>query len=130
MSDKEIIEVDDSTWEQLVERAPNPSVVMFYSPLCPHCLEMEPFFEEYAREFKEKAIFVKINVLNNAYTTTRYGIMGTPTFKFFCAGRPVQELVGVVYPPLLKKTIEDVMKFGHDCVKKSTKIDHRITGYA
>ncbi len=60
---------------------------------------------------------------------SRYGVMATPTFKFFCQGSPVQELVGEIYPPLLKKTIEDVLQDGVRCIKNSTKIDYEITGY-
>jgi thioredoxin-like negative regulator of GroEL len=90
---------------------------------------MEPYFNEYALEFKEKMLFVKVNVMDNPFIVNRYGIMATPTFKFFCEGRPIQELVGGVYPPLIKKTIEDVLRNGKKCVKNSSVIDYSITGY-
>ncbi|MCK4454829.1 MAG: thioredoxin family protein [Thermoplasmata archaeon] len=50
-------------------------------------------------------MFAKLNIMTSTYTAGRYGVMSTPTFKFFCSGRPVQELVGAVYPPLLKKSL-------------------------
>lgn len=127
MSD--VIDVDDRTWEDLVERQGKPALAMFHSPTCPHCQMMMPYFEEYASEFRGKVAFVRLNVLENIYTAQRYGIMGTPTFKFFCGGRPVQELVGAVYPTLLKKLAEDGLSLGDECKRASTPIDYDI-GYA
>lgn len=130
MSSDDIIEVNDTTWDKIIEKSEKPSVVMFYSSMCPHCREIEPYFEEYAKELRKKILFARINVANNAYTVGKYGIMGTPTFKFFCKGRPVQEIVGAIYPSLLKKTIEDVLQHGSECITKSTSIDYGLTGYA
>jgi len=130
MSGEDVIEVHDSDWEKTVEREGKPVVVMFHSPTCPNCRVIEPYFEEYAKEFKGKAVFARLNVTNNHYTAERYGVMGTPTFKFFCQGRPVQELVGAAYPPLLKRTIEETLEHGSECIEKSTKVDYSMTGYA
>ena len=103
---------------------------MFYSITCPHCMAMEPHFEKYADEFKDKVVFARVNAMNNLSTTSRYGVMGTPTFKFFCNGKPVQELTGAVYPSLLKKTVEDSLHHGSECVKNTTWIDYGLDGYA
>lgn len=130
MGDEGVIETRDSDWEKNVERESKPVVVFFHSPTCSNCRVMEPYFEEYAKEFGDTAVFFKLNVSDNPHTAQRYGIMSTPTFKFFCEGRPVQELVGAAYPPLLKRTVEEVLQHGGECVRKSTKIDYEMTGYA
>ena len=104
-------------------------MVMFYSISCPYCRQMEPPFEEYAREFKDKVVFARVNIMDSPTIASRYGVMGTPTFKFFCNGHPVSELAGAVYPSLLKKTIDDSLMHGSECVKKTTWIDTGITGY-
>jgi thioredoxin 1 len=117
-----IFEVDDQTWEQSVERAEQPVLVMFHSITCPNCKVMEPYFNEYAQEYAEKVQFVKLNVLENQFTAERYGVMATPTFKFFCNGKPVQELVGAAYPTLLKKLIEDSLAYGKECLEKATPV--------
>ncbi len=129
MSEKSIIELDDTHWESLVEKSKLPVAVMFYNPLCTHCMEMMPYYEKYANEFKDKMVFARIDVATNHYAVERYGIMATPTFKFFCGGRPVQELVGQVYPPLLRKMAEDSLTYGKDCTSRSTPIDFNL-GYA
>jgi thioredoxin 1 len=129
MSERAIIELNDSNWEKLVEKDGKPIVVMFFSPLCPHCLAMMPFFEKYADEFNGKISFGRIDVTRNSFTVSRYGVMSTPTFKFFCSGRPVQEIVGEIYPTLLKKITEDALEYGSSCASKSTPIDFNL-GYA
>jgi len=130
MCKQKIIELNDSNWEKSVEKGEKPVMVMFYSISCPHCMAMEPHFEKYADEFKDKVVFARVNAANNPITTSRYGVMGTPTFKFFCNGKPVQELAGAVYPSLLKKAVEDSLQHGKECVKNTTWIDYSIDGYA
>ena len=129
MSNENIVELNDKTWEKTVEKKDKPVMVMFYSQMCPYCKSMDPYFEEYAEEFKDKVVFAKVNVTENPFVVGRYGVMGIPTFKFFCNGQPVQELVGAVYPHVLKKTVEDALQYGSECVKKTTRIDTGITGY-
>jgi thioredoxin-like negative regulator of GroEL len=130
MSGEDVADVSEADWEGLVEKSASPVIVMFHSPTCPNCREIEPYFNKFATEFKEKAVFMKLNVLDNPYVAERYGVMGTPTFKFFCSGRPVQEVVGSAYPPLIKRTIEETLERGSECAKRSTKIDYSMTGYA
>jgi len=122
-------DASDLTWEVLVEKAKKPVAVMFYSPACPFCHQMEPYFRSYAAEYKENVGFVRLNILLSPWTAERYGVRSTPTFKFFCEGKPVQEMVGAVYPALLKKMIDEVLLHGKECAKNSTAIDYEITGY-
>ena len=126
----DIVELDDSTWEEAVEKGDMPAAVMFYSPTCAYCAEIEPYFVEFAQKFGEKMVFAKLNVMGSSTIAGRYGVMSTPTFKFFCNGLPVQELVGSTYPPVLRKAIADVLERGSECAEKSTKISYDITGYA
>ena len=129
MTENKVIELIEKDWEKKVEKSSIPVLVMFYSPTCAHCHVMEPYFRKYAVEYAGKLLFIRLNIMTSQFTTQRYGIMGTPTFKFFCLGRPIQELVGEIYPPLLKKTIEDVIKNGNQCVQNSSTIDYTISGY-
>jgi thioredoxin 1 len=123
------LEVDGGSWESVVEKAELPVSVMFYSPACPHCRVIRPYFEQFAREMKGRMIFVVVNVVANAWIGERYGVRATPTFKWFCNGKPVQELVGAVYPALVKKISEDVLVYGKECAEKSTTLRYEITGY-
>ncbi|MDH7593638.1 MAG: thioredoxin family protein [Methanomicrobiales archaeon] len=124
-----ILELEGGSWERRVERSALPVGVMFYSPSCPHCRAISPYFEEYAKEYKGRMIFGRLNVTVHTWIGEKYGIRGTPTFKFFCNGKPVQEIVGAVYPALIKRVIEDVIRYGPECAKNLTEIDYEITGY-
>jgi len=124
-----VVEATDLNWEMLVEHGNMPIAVMFYSPACAFCHQMEPHFRNYATEFLGRCLFARTNILTNQWTAERYGVRSTPTFKFFCEGKPVQEIVGGVYPALLKKMIEEVLLHGKECIKSSTAIDYEITGY-
>jgi thioredoxin-like negative regulator of GroEL len=65
----------------------------------------------------------------NQWTAERYGVRSTPTFKMFCHGKPFQEMVGAVYPALLKRMVEEALKTGSECIKASTEISYDVTGY-
>jgi thioredoxin-like negative regulator of GroEL len=129
MADTSVVEVTDITFEQQVEKAKLPVAVMFYSPTCSFCRMMEPSFAQYAAEYREKVAFVRVNVMANLFTGDRFGIRSTPTFAFFCGGKPVETMVGAVYPALLKKRIDEVLIHGKECALSSTAIDYEITGY-
>ena len=122
------IDVADSTWEQVVERAGKPVVVMYHSPACSFCHQMEPAFRNFAGEYNDTVLFARLNILSSQWTAERYGVRGTPTFQVFCKGKPVRELVGAVYPALLKKMIDDVLLHEKECADKPM-IDYEITGY-
>jgi len=124
-----LVEAKDLNWEQLVEHGAMPVAVMFFSPACAFCHQMEPYFRSFAEEFKGRCIFARLNITSSQWTAERYGVRSTPTFKFFCEGKPVQELVGAIYPAILKKMIDEVLLHGKECAKNSTTIDYEITGY-
>jgi thioredoxin len=128
-SGENLVEVNDLSWEKTVERGKVPVAVMFYSPTCAFCHQMEPYFRTYAKEFKGTVLFARLNVMLSPWTAERYGVRSTPTFKFFCDGKPVQEMVGAIYPALLKRALDEVLVHGKECAKNSTAIDYEITGY-
>lgn len=125
-----VVEAEDKSWESVVEKGKHPAIVMFYSPACPFCRTIEPYFRQYADEYRDIVTFVRVNVATSAWTAERYAVRATPTFKFFCQGRPVAEMVGAVYPVLLKKLIDESLAHGKECVQNSTLIDYDISGYA
>lgn len=129
MDELNVVEIDDKTWEQFVEESSKPVFVMFYSPNCSFCEFMEPYFINYAQEFKNKAVFARMDVVANPWTAERYRIQNTPTFKSFCHGKPVWEQVGELDLSMLKTAIENIINYGEECIRKSTPIGQNITGY-
>jgi len=122
-------EVTDQDWEVQVEHNEKPVFVMFYSPTCVHCIQMQPYIEELAKEFSEVVRFVRLNIVRFNWLAERYGVMATPTFLCFCGGKPIQTRVGAIFPAMLKKMVEEIVQHGEECRLRSTGIGYEITGY-
>ena len=125
-----LVRVDDQTFSQMIETRDGPAFVMFQSAGCPHCRTIAPYIREYAGEFAGRVLFATLEVGQNPRVVERFGIRSTPTFKFFCKGKPVQELVGAVYPAIIKRQIEEFLLYGNECAANSTEIDYEVSGYA
>ncbi len=129
MGESTVLELSDTVWEELVEKGTLPVVVMFYTQTCPFCKMMDPYFRQYAAEFQDKVTFARIDIGTNLWTAERYAVRSTPTFGFFCSGKPIQILIGAVYPVILKRSVEETILHGRECAAKSTEINYEITGY-
>jgi len=120
-----VLEVNASDWEREVLRSDMLTIVDFWHEHCPWCIRLNPVFDEVAEEYKGKIKFVKLNVLqslDNREIAIRHGVMSTPTLVFFCAGRPVEEVVGFMPKERLKKTLDSVLEAHRECVKQSTEL--------
>ncbi|GAB7016328.1 thioredoxin family protein [Methanogenium cariaci] len=130
MPETTVRELKGTDWEKTVEKNSLPVAVMFYSPTCSHCKTMEPYFHTYAEEYAGKMLFVRLNLAESPWIGERYGIMATPTFGFFCAGKAVQSFSGAVYPSIIKTRVEEVLQHGAECAEMSSAVDYEISGYA
>jgi len=130
MSENIILKLDEKNWEKMVEKGKKPVIVMFYSETCSHCRTMMPYYEKFAGEYGDKIIFGRLDVAASSWIREKYGIMSTPTFKYFCGGKPVSDLIGAIYPKVLENMIKDMMNHGKECAEKSSEIEYEITGYA
>jgi len=120
-----VLEVNAVNWEQEVLRSSILTVVDFWHEHCPWCIQLNPVFDEVAEDYKGKIKFVKLNVLespDNRELAIRYGVMGTPTLIFFCARRPVEEVVGFIPKERLKNTLDDMLSRYKECIGQSTEL--------
>ena len=93
-------------------------VVQFRSPYCSHCQAIKPFYDELPIEYGDKVKLTKLNVVDspeNQQLAAKHGIMGTPTFLFFCGGRPVNGVVGALQKEDLAQAIEITKKYYNAC---------------
>lgn len=100
-------------------------VLEFWHKNCPHCRAIAPVYDELALEYGDKLEFIRLNVFEspkNQQLAAKYGIMGTPTFLFFCGGRPVNGVVGALPKEDLAQAIEFTIQKHRDCTKKSTPL--------
>ncbi len=72
----------------------------------------------------------KVNAHADRGLTIMFGIDSVPTFKLFSRGEPVSVLIGEVYPSILKKMINDSIRYRRSCIERLTKIYPEISGCA
>jgi thioredoxin 1 len=89
-----MLEVTDETFEREVLRVDLPVVVDFWAPWCGPCRTVTPVFEELARDYAGRLLFVKLNVDENLETPSRYGVLSLPTAIVFDGGEPSATVVG------------------------------------
>lgn len=121
----EIKEANAADWKEQILETKKLVVVEFWHPFCSHCQAIKPVYDELAEEYKDKMKFTKLNVVSspeNQKIAGKYGVMGTPTFLFFCGGRPVNGLVGALPKEDLAQAIEFTITKHKDCSKKSTPL--------
>jgi len=121
-----IVETSAENWEKEVLESKELIIVEFWHPQCAYCKALEPVYRELAQEYEGKLKFAKFNVMKspaNQELAVKYGIMGTPTLKFFCQGRPVQDIVGVLRKDDLQKSIEFAISKYRECAEKSTPLN-------
>jgi len=119
------VETDSANWRDEVTESKELVVVEFWHPECPHCKTLEPVYAELSKEYAGQLKFAKLNVMGskeNQDLAARYGIMGTPTLKFFCGGRPVQDIVGVLSKDHLQQAIDFAIKKHRECAERSTPL--------
>ncbi|MEM1659430.1 MAG: thioredoxin domain-containing protein [Candidatus Jordarchaeales archaeon] len=121
-----VLDVDYINWGSEVLKSELLTVVDFWHERCGWCLMLDPVINELAKEYKGKVKFVKLNVLQspgNRRLALNYGIMGTPTLVFFCAGRIVGQVVGFMPKENLKRIIDDMLQRHKECIEKSTPLE-------
>lgn len=77
--------VDELTEDSFDALTKQKSVVMFYSPTCPHCKNMEPALARFEKEHPEYK-FGKINVETNRAFAERNSIKSWPVFRAYDIG--------------------------------------------
>jgi thioredoxin-like negative regulator of GroEL len=124
-----VLDIDEGRFNEILKDADKLIIVEFYTNTCPNCRAIEPTYEKLSVELSKNAIFTKINAESNTILAGKLGVLGVPTFKFFCSGLPIAELVGSINATLLRNTIKDLIRHRSECVANVTKLTYEIDGY-
>ncbi|MBL7978545.1 MAG: thioredoxin [Bacteroidetes Order II. Incertae sedis bacterium] len=88
--------VTDKTFQAEVLNSNVPVLVDFWAAWCGPCLMIAPAVEQLANEYAGKAKVVKLNVDENQYVASQYGIRSIPTLLVFHKGKVVDQIIGAV----------------------------------
>jgi thioredoxin 1 len=80
-------------------------VVDFWNEGCPPCDMYAPIFEEVSKVYPDVK-FAKIEAREAPISSSKYGVMATPTTLFFKDGQKVDELLGAKSAEELKNKVE------------------------
>ncbi len=94
MANANIINLDDNSFSDAVEKNTTPILVDFWAEWCMPCRALAPIIDELANEFQGKVRFAKVNVDDCKMVPGQFGIRGIPTLILFQDGKKVNELVG------------------------------------
>lgn len=102
------IEVNDNDFEaEVVEQSKKvPVVIDFWATWCSPCLILGPTLERLAEEYKGKFVLAKLNVDGNPIVSQKYGIMSIPAVKMFRNGKVIDEFVGALPEPTVRKWLD------------------------
>ena len=118
----QVIQVTSENWKETITSSKKLVVIEFYTPTCPYCARLTPLFKKLSNEYADKMIFAMVNAVENQDLASGYGIMGVPTLKFLCAGRPVAELAGFKSEKELRQAFDEALIKFPECVEKRSPL--------
>ncbi len=93
MTDKDVIVLEDSNFDEIVMKSKDMWLVEFYAPWCGHCKSLEPEWNQAASELKGKVKVAKLDATVHQQIASRFGVRGYPTIKVFPPGQKTQSSV-------------------------------------
>ena len=103
------ITVTDKDFDEKVLKASMPVLVDFWAEWCAPCRMIAPIVEELAQEYDGQIAFAKMEVDTNPETSLKFSIRSIPTLLVCKDGKPVDQVVGAVSKPALKKRLDNAL---------------------
>ena len=101
--------VTSQNFEEEVNKSSLPVLIDVYATWCGPCQQMEPIFEELAKELAGKYKLVKINIDEERDLAIKYNVSSIPTFLFIKNGELVGKEMGYITKEDLKNKIEELL---------------------
>lgn len=89
-----IIETNDSRYEEDVIKSNTPVLVLFKSEWCPSCKKMTPVIDKLSDEYKDRIKFVRVDVTRNIKISEQNNVLAIPTLLFIKNGKETTRIIG------------------------------------
>jgi thioredoxin 1 len=96
MSNPNVSQVSDSSFEGDILKSNVPVLVDFWAPWCGPCRSVAPIVEDLANQYAGKIKVAKINVDESTEVAMRYQITSIPTFILFKNGQVADRALGAL----------------------------------
>ncbi|XP_011505126.1 PREDICTED: probable protein disulfide-isomerase A6 [Ceratosolen solmsi marchali] len=90
---KDVVELTDDNFDELVLNSEDMWLVEFYAPWCGHCKNLAPQWASAASELKGKVKLGALDATVHTAKSSKYEIRGYPSIKYFGPGRKTPESV-------------------------------------
>ena len=87
-----------------------PVIVDYYSDSCGPCRMMAPIFKTVAKEYMDRAVFVKVDTNRQPELSSRYQIRSLPTFQYFVGGRKTNQALGGIGEAALRQQVDQAVR--------------------
>ena len=101
------IELDESNFDHVIVNSDIPVIVDFWAPWCGPCKMMAPIFNDVAKKYPFKALFVKVNTEALPNMGARFGIRSIPTLVVYKNGVEKQRVSGALDPLRLSNLVNE-----------------------
>ena len=104
-----IIELTDSTFDEVIHSSDVPVLVDFWAPWCGPCIMMAPILEEIADNYAGKSKICKLNTDEARDSAMEFGINAIPTTILFRDGQVQKKWVGLTSKKNLIAAIDEML---------------------
>jgi len=84
---KDVVELTDSNFDELVLNSNDMWLVEFFAPWCGHCKTLAPHWAQAATELKGKVKVGAVDATVHTIIANRFQVRGYPTIKMFPSGK-------------------------------------------
>jgi thioredoxin 1 len=104
-----VIELNDSTFDETVYNSEKPVLVDFWAPWCGPCKMMAPIIEEVAEEYEGRASICKLNTDDARDSAMEFNISAIPTLILFKDGEIQKKWVGLTSKKDISAAIDEAL---------------------
>ncbi len=100
---KNVLSIDDRTFQKEVLESEEPVLIDFTATWCGPCKALAPVVEKLADATVGRLKVAKVDIDDSPQTATRYGIRGAPTIVVFRNGKEAARHIGVTTEKRLRE---------------------------
>jgi len=104
-----VVELNDTTFDEVVHNSEVPVLVDFWAPWCGPCKMMGPIIEEIGDDYGDKAKVCKVNTDEARDSAMEFGISAIPTVILFEGGQVQNKWVGLTSKKDMIEAIDELL---------------------